>query len=452
MPITLQSQGKISEKIDMANSYIRLKNGWFLGLGVFLLCRGISGVMIPQDEPGRKCIKSLSKLAGQALRPKGTETQEKYFAEIDRVAKELKKSKKKLIDPVLWRQKTAASGLPGLDLPEEVGGKNLPASEMLKIFEYAGRQSLNLRDVPGGGHARALLMSKNPEAKKILEQVAKGEGYVAISITEPDHGSNIRGMTSTATKVPGGYKITGDKLYNARLTTASHIVLITQAPNQKEGDKGKLNAFVIPRDYPGLNFKKLSTTALKGNSFGGVSFQDLFIPESFRIGEDGDGGKLFNEHFTYWRLMQTSAGVGTAKRALEMAAERMKTREAFGGPIAQFTHLQQELGRRSLALESASVYLEKAAEYFDKGDYAKAAEMAAGAKATGVEAAFDAVDFAIRVHGAYGMSNKTDLTDRLNDLMGLRIADGASDVLISDYVRKVFGQEFWDLAFDKPKE
>lgn len=434
----------------MTNFSKRLKFVLVLGLGLLSFSPILLGVMVPQDESGKKCFKTLGKLAAEPLRPEGTETQEKYFAVIDRVAKELKKSKKDFKNPVLWRQKTAASGLPGLDLPEEVGGKNLPASEMLKIFEYAGRYTLNLRDVPGGGHARALLMSKTPEAKKILEQVAKGDGYVAIAITEPEHGSNIRGMTSKAVKVDGGYKITGEKLYNARLTSASHIVILTQSPVQKEGETGKLNAFVVPSDYPGLRFKKLSTPALKGNSFGGVSFDDLFIPESFIIGKDGDGGRLFNEHFTYWRLMQTSAGVGTAKKALEMASERMREREVFGAPIAKYTHLQQELGRRTQALDQLSVYLEKAAEYYDKGDYAKAGEMAAGAKATGVEAAYEAADFAIRVHGAFGMSTKSDLTNRLMDLMGLKIADGASDVLISDYVRKVYGQEFWDLAFENP--
>jgi len=436
----------------MANWHIRLKNKVVFAFLILFISQGLWGVMVPRDENGKKCLKTLGKLSAEPLRPKGTEVQEKYFELIDRVAKELKRSKKDFKNPVLWRQKTAASGLPGLDLPEEVGGGNLPASEMLKIFEYAGRYTLNLRDVPGGGHARALLLSKTPEAKKILEQVARGEGYVAIAITEPDHGSNIRGMTSTAEKVPGGYKITGEKLYNARLTSASHIVVITQAPNQKNGEMGKLNAFVIPSDYPGLKFKTLSTPALRGNSFGGVAFDDLFIPDKFRIGEDGEGGKLFNEHFTYWRMMQTSAGLGTAKKALEMAAERMKNREAFGAPIAKYTHLQQELGRRTNELDQLSVYLEKTAEYFDKGDYAKAAEMAAGAKATGVDAAYGAAEFAIRVHGAYGMSNKTDLTKRLMDLMGLRIADGASDVLISDYVRKVYGQEYWDLAFENPKE
>ncbi|MFM8313726.1 MAG: acyl-CoA dehydrogenase family protein, partial [Deltaproteobacteria bacterium] len=223
------------------------------------------------------CDKTLVKLVQNPLRTVGTPTQEHFFQLIDQVAREFGK-KPEFISPVAWRKRTASEGLPGLDLPKEVGGKDLPASDMIKVFEHAGRYDLNLRDVAGGAHSRVLLHSKNPEHKKILEQFARGEGYMAIAITEPETGSNIRGMRSTAKKVPGGYELTGEKLYNARFETATHIILFTQAPGQ-EGKPGKLNTFVIPKDYPGLSFSKLETQALKGNSLGEFPLTNF----SFRI-------------------------------------------------------------------------------------------------------------------------------------------------------------------------
>ena len=419
-----------------------------LGLNLSL---PLFGVLVPGEENSANCLRNLAKLVSKPLAPEGNSLQEGYFRTIDEVAEEFANSKK-FKSPVAWRKKTGKSGLQALDMPEEVGGKNLSASQMLKIFEYAGRYDLNLRDVPGGGHGRALMYSKNPEHKKIMEQIAKGRGYMAIAITEPEHGTDIRGMRSVAKKVEGGYELTGEKEYQARLSTASHIIILTQAPGQEGERGGKLNAFVVPKDYPGLKFKELETPALQGNSFGGVSFENLFIPESFRIGEDGEGGRIFNEHFTYWRMMQTSAALGTAKRALELMADRMRTREVNGRPIGSMTHLQQKLGRAGARLEHDTAALKEAAEAYDRGDFIEASRLAASAKALGVDDALDAVEVSLEAHGAFGMSNKIDLTQRKMDLSGLKIADGTADVLISDYVRKTFGQEFWDMGFGARKQ
>ncbi len=422
------------------------------GIFVFVMLIGISlqwnpcfGVLIPDVGESQNCSIKLAKLNSNPLRPKGSEVQEKYFKLIDEVAEEFNGTNK-FNSPVAWRRKTAKSGLPGLDLPKEVGGENLKPSEMVKIFQYAGRHSLDLRDISGGGHARSLLMSKEPGHKEILEKVVQGKGYMAIAITEPEYGSDIGGMKSSSKKVEGGYEITGEKKYNARLKNASHVVIITQAPNSTP-EHSKLNAFCLPIDYPGLKFKDLKAPGLKGNSFGGVSFDKLVIPEKFRIGEDGEGHKLFGEHFTYWRVMQTAAAIGTAQKALEQTAERLATRIVNGKPIGAMTHLQQPLGKLTFELNMVFDQLEKAAKLMDGGDYKSAAVIAAAAKSWGVDKAFDAVDSAISAHAASGYSDNMDLMQRLNDLRGLRIADGASDVLISDYVRKIYGQEFWDMAF-----
>jgi len=391
------------------------------------------------------CKTTLSKMSPTPLRHNGTKVQEKYFQLIDQVAEEFH-GKADFLSPVAWRKKTGTDGLPALDLPTDVGGKNLPPSDMIKIFEHAGRHDLNLRDIVGGAHARVLLLSENPAHKELLKQFAKGNGYMAIAITEPEIGSNIRGMKSVAKKVDGGYELTGEKLYNARFDTASHIILLTQAPGQ-ENKPGKLNAFLIPRDYEGLKFTNLETPSLKGNSFGGVSFDKLFIPDSCRIGKDGDGGKIFRNHFAYWRLMQTSAAVGTAKRALEITGKRLKEREAFGKKIGSMTHLQQALADHTIELDAQTAYIEKAARLMDQGNYEEAAVLAAGAKAKAVEAAAKAAEFAVLTHGAAGVSNQFDLFHRYIDIFGLRIADGTSDVMRSEYLRKIYGNDLWELTF-----
>ena len=361
---------------------------------------------------------------------------------IDKTASELREGED-FLNPKVWRKKTAIFGLPGLDLPIEYGGSAWPATKILEVFRHAGTHNLNFRDNVGGAHVRPLLKSKNPEVLDIVRQVASGTAYIAIAITEPDIGSNVSGIKSTSKRVDGGYELTGAKRFNARLEQATHVIIFTQGTS---GIAGKLNVFVLPIDTPGLNVESLEAHGLTGNSYGGLTFENLFVPESHRIGEDGEGLRIFFEHFLYWRLMQTAAAIGTGENALHQMADRIKTREAFGGPIGRFTHLQQPIGQHTTELRMARALAQEAAEMIDQGDYTNARPLICGLKAEGVEISLNAVDAAVRAFGGEGYSNRVDLGDRLRDLNGLRIADGTTDVMRMEVVRHTFGEEFWEMA------
>lgn len=347
------------------------------------------------------------------------------------------------LSPRVWRQKTARFGLPGLDLPVEHGGSGWSASKILEIFRHAGEHNLNFRDVVGGAHVRPLLKSAHPKVLEIVRQVASGKGYIAIAITEPTAGSDIPSIKSSSRKVEGGYLLTGTKRFNARLDQATHVIIFTQGTT---GQQGKLSVFVVPIDASGLNVERLTAHGLTGNSYGGLSFTDLFVPDSHLIGTDGDGLQIFFTHFLYWRLMQTAAAIGTGQNALKQMAERIKTREAFGAPIGRFTHLQQPIGQYTTELQMAYALAKEAAKLIDQGDYGKARGLICGLKAEGVENSLHAVDAAMRAFGGEGYSTLVDLGDRMKDLNGLRIADGTTDVMRMEVVRQAFGEEFWEMA------
>jgi alkylation response protein AidB-like acyl-CoA dehydrogenase len=380
-----------------------------------------------------------------AKKPKADPKLQTLLTRIDTLAAKLK-GKNELTSPIAWRKQSAKFGLPGLDLPRALGGQGLPASQMVKVFEHVGKYSLDLRDVVGGAHVRPLLQSKQKEVRQVAEKVAKGRAYVAIAITEKDAGSNMRAMKSVSEKTKGGYLLTGAKMFNARFETATHVILFARSPVQDSATP-KLNAFVVPIDYPGLKFEKLSAHGLLGNSFGGVSFDHMFVPEKYRIGGEGEGGKAFRDHFLYWRLMQASAAIGTGKGALDQAVARMRTRQAFGGPIGRFTHFQQELAEHTAKLHMASLLVEQAAEKLDHGDDEGAMPLVAMAKGEGVEWALKAADFSMELHGAEGYSpDLTDLGQRVRDLQGLRIADGTTHIMRQEVVRHVYGADLWDMA------
>jgi len=363
-----------------------------------------------------------------------------------RETEESLRGKDSYYSPVVWRAATAKIGLPGLDLPIQYGGSQFSARQIAPVFEMVGRYSLNMRDMIGGAHARPLLKSNNPEHLEIVKKVAQGKAYTAICITEPEAGSNMRAMVSKSEEVDGGFLLTGEKLFNARLENATHVIIFTRAAKQDSAST-KLNAFVLPIDYPGLKIKSIAAHGLYGNSFGGLSFEKLFVPSKYLIGKDGDGGKIFREHFLYWRLMQSAAAIGTGKGALDQAAQRLRSRQAFGGPIGRFTHLQQALGEYTAKLYAASLLVAHGADLLDQGKFDEATAVIAMVKGEGVEWALEAADFAMKAFGAAGYSpNLTDLGQRVHDLQGLRIADGTTDIMRQQVVRSTYGDDFWSMA------
>lgn len=383
----------------------------------------------------------------EKLPPTKYRTVEEVKVQINKTVSELRGTEK-FLSPRAWRKTTAAFGLPGLDLPVAFGGEGWKAVDMIEVFRHAGQYNLNFRDVVGGAHVRPLLSSESPEVLDIVRQVAKGDGYVAIAITEPTAGSDIRAIRSTARRVDGGYLLTGTKRLNARLDQATHLILFTQGTTGVEGD---LSVFVLPIDTPGLKIEHLAAHGLTGNSYGGVSFKDVFVPESHRLGEDGKGMSLFFRHFLYWRLMQTAAAIGTGEDALRQMADRIKSREAFGSPIGRFTHLQQPIGQHTTELKMAYALAKQAAQRIDQEDFGpETRALICGLKAEGVEVALNSVDAAMRAFGGEGYSTLVDLGDRLRDLNGLRIADGTTDVMRMEVVRWTFGHEFWEMAVERP--
>ncbi|XZE55773.1 acyl-CoA dehydrogenase family protein [Planctomycetaceae bacterium SH139] len=366
---------------------------------------------------------------------------------IDNLAERLRASDE-LTSPIAWRRAGAAFGLPGVDMPASVGGGEYSVAESLELFRHAGRINLNLRDVVGGAHGRPLAQASTQIADEVLNKLVAGEAYVAVSITEPLAGSNPKEMQSKAVRYEGGFKLTGRKLWNARLRQATHVVLYTQAAN---GNEREFSAFLIPIDHPGLKIVDRYAHGLTGNSFGGLEFDDMFVSQDHLIGKDGEGWKIFTKHFQYWRLMQAAAAIGCGEAALDQLAERLKTRDAFGGPIGRFSHLQQPLGEHTTKLRMAMALAREAATLLDDGNYKAATSLIDGLKAEGVEIALSACDAAMRAHGAMGYSRDVDLGDRVRDLMGLRIADGTTDVMRMSVVKNVYGSELWVMAvYGKP--
>jgi alkylation response protein AidB-like acyl-CoA dehydrogenase len=348
--------------------------------------------------------------------------------------------------PLAWRRLMLNVGIPGLDLPEKFGGGGLTAREMAEYFVFCGQIDLDLRDVPGGGHANLILHADQVNARQenILRNVVASTDFVSVAITEDGAGSDIRNIETTATTVDGGYLLEGEKLYVARLEQATYVIVFAKTiPSHYES----MTAFVVPLSAEGLYKTNLEAMGLQGVSFGGVTFRKVFVPSELRIGNEGDGFKLFTEHFTYWRVAMAAAAIGCGRGAINQAIEYLRNRQAFGGPIGRFTHLQQELSRHVAHLHSTWLLVLSAMERLDLNQ--RAYVDAAMAKAEAVEVALDAADWAMRVHGAKGFTQQLDIEKRVRDLYGLRVADGATDVLRGQVAREILGEEIYAMSLGR---
>lgn len=348
-------------------------------------------------------------------------------------------------DPLVWRSRFAAIGITTLDLPLDYGGLGCSAREMIEFFALFGHYSLDLRDVPGIGHFGVMRYLRSGSTARAFNQCNPSDSFAAIAITEPTGGSDLKALKTVANPIDDGYTLTGSKKYISRVEQATHIIVFANVP--RHGDMSSLSVFLLNLSTTGKCVVPLQSMGIRGVSWSEITFNDVFIPRDARLGGEGEGFRLFRAHFSYWRIMMAAAAIGCARGAIDLSIERLRTRSAFGGPIGRFTHLQLDLAQHVSQLHQAWLMIIDAAQRLDSG--ANAYFDAAMTKAETVEAALSAASWAMKVHGAEGYLGDVDLEKRYRDLLGLRIADGTTDVLRGQVARGLMGEDLYALSLSK---
>lgn len=367
---------------------------------------------------------------------------ESIIRRIDEVAQSTRQSED-FHSPIAWRK--AIPQLAAIDLPSQFGGAPLSAAQMMSIFRAFGRLSLDLRDVPGLGHGRILaLPCCGDRFAPMLHKIARAESFAAICVTEELGGTDLRALRTTATRVHGGYELTGEKCFVARLRQADIFIVFARSFGPEQG----LTAFLVDASAPGIVIRDVSSLGLKGISWGALKLDRVFVPSAQRIGEEGQGLVLFSQHFVYWRCAMAAVATGAAEAAMDMAKCRLHHRTAFSFPIGRFTHLQQQYAIHAARLHMVWLLIADAAARID-GDQDSYVD-AAMAKAEAIEICLEAVQWSMLVHGAHGYSPAAGLEKTLRDLLGLRIADGTTDVLRSQVARGLLSEELYVQSLGRP--
>jgi alkylation response protein AidB-like acyl-CoA dehydrogenase len=307
--------------------------------------------------------------------------------------------------PMQLYKKAAQLGFTSMRIPEQYGGQGLGVLEDCIVVEEMCRVD------PGMGVAISLgnlmipdvlLKHGNDEQKcKYIPPLAKGDKIAAAAFTEPEHGSDITRMDSTATKCGSEWVINGAKEFITNATIADTFILLCQTdPNCQPTYRGQ-SIFIAEKGMTGLDATKLhGKMGIKPCVTGSLAMSDLKVPENNVIGDLGRGFYYTLELFDGTRITVAAQAVGMAQGALEKALAYAKSRKQGGQPIINYQAISHKLADMAIKTECARLLTYKAAWLYDKEKpNAVATSMA---KAYAGRTAMEVTDDAIQIFGGYG--------------------------------------------------
>jgi len=287
---------------------------------------------------------------------------------------------------------------------------------------YRNGAADSLFAVQGLGSHPVLLGGSEAQRQAFLPRVARGELLFAFALTEPEAGSDVAGLATTARADGDGYVLDGHKRFISNAGVATHYTVFARTG---EGSRG-ISAFVVPADAPGLEVRA-GMALLGDHPIGELLFRDVRVPASARLGPEGAGMKLALSTLDVFRGTVGAAALGMARRAQDEAVAYAKSRRQFGAPLAELPAVQALLADNAVDLEAAALLVHKAAATKDGGAERVTYE-AAVAKLFATEAAQRVVDRALQVHGGNGVVRGFAVERLYRDVRALRIYEGASEV------------------------
>ncbi len=307
--------------------------------------------------------------------------------------------------PMAIYKKAAQLGFTSMRIPQEYDGQGYGVFEDCLVVEEMCRTDPGLGVAVSLGNLMipdVLLKHGNEEQKKkYIPPMAKGDKIAAAAFTEPEHGSDITRMDTTAAKCENEWVINGAKEFITNATTADTFIILCQSdPNAQPSHRGQ-SLFVAEKGMCGLDATKLhGKMGIRPCVTGSLSFADLKIPETNIIGDLGKGFYYTLELFDGTRITVAAQAVGMAQGAFDRALAYAKTRKQFGQTIINFQGVGFKLAEMAWKIESARLMMYKAAWLYDKEKPNPVATSMAKAYAGRV--AMEVTDDAIQVFGGYG--------------------------------------------------
>ncbi|KAA2236194.1 acyl-CoA dehydrogenase family protein [Salinarimonas soli] len=260
---------------------------------------------------------------------------------------------------------------------------------------------------------------------RYLPPVGRGEAIAAFALSEPDAGSDVAAMSTTATPDgPGHVRIDGAKTWISNGGIADHYVVFART-GEAPGARG-LSAFVVDADTPGLQIAE-RMDVIAPHPLATLRFEGCRVPVGNRVGGPGEGFKVAMATLDVFRSTVGAAALGFARRALDEAVGRAATRQMFGAPLGDLQLTQAALAEMATAVDTSALLVYRAAWTKDRGA-PRVTREAAMAKMHATEAAQGVIDRAVQIFGGLGVMKGVKVEELYREIRALRIYEGATEV------------------------
>jgi glutaryl-CoA dehydrogenase (non-decarboxylating) len=333
-------------------------------------------------------------------------------------------------DPEIFA-KLASIGLPGVCFPQRYGGVGLDYLSLGLVceeLEYVDTVFRTVLSVHVGLVGMGLYTWGTEEQKqRWLVPMASGQKLASYGLTEPNAGSDVASMQSTARRSGGGYVLNGQKVWISDADTADFMLVFAKT-DSKAGSRG-VSAFMLDRAACG---KALRTEAIEGRlglhagDVGSIFMTDLEVPEANRIGDEGDGFKIAMSCLDNGRFTVAAGASGTVRASLDASVKYARERKTFGQEIGRYQLVQQMIAKMSRDYEICRLLYFKVAWMKNTG--ARHTRDVSMAKQYAADAAFNAAHDAIEIHGAYGYSAEYPVERFLRNARAPIIYEGTREV------------------------
>ena len=344
--------------------------------------------------------------------------------------------------PTDFHRAMADAGWLGITMPPDYGGAGLGVSEaVIMLHEVASH---------GGGMAAAssvhinlfgphpiVVFGTEEQRKRWLPRLVEGKDQVAFGFTEPDAGLNTTAIKTFAEKVPGGYRVRGQKVWTSTAQVASKIMLLTRTTKLEDCARPTdgITIFYTDLDRSKIEVRRIPKMGRKAVDSNAIFIDGLVIPESDRVGEEGKGFSYILHSLNPERLLVAAEAIAIGQDALRRAVQYAKDRIVFDRPIGQNQAIQHPLAERWMALEAAWAMVMKGAWLYDQ--HQPCGAEANTAKFLGARAGFEAALQAVLTHGGMGYAKEYHVERLLREVTITRIAPITEQLILSFVAEKV---------------
>jgi len=319
-------------------------------------------------------------------------------------------------------------GLMNTHVPEAHGGLGLGVLDGCIIAEEIAAACSGIgtpMEANNLASAPIIVGGSEDQQRRWLAPLTEELRFAAYCVTEPNAGSDVQGIQTTAKRVGSDYVLNGSKIWITNGGVADWYFVLAYTDSAK-GIAG-MSAFVVPRDTAGIEVgKKEQNMGQRASDTRAVEFHDVAVPEADRIGPEGEGWKLAMSAFDHTRPVVAAAAVGVARSALGHALRYAHDRRAFGVALSRHQAIAFMLAEMARDVESARLLVWKAGWKIDHGQ--RNTIDAAMAKLTAADACMRVTTDAVQIHGGYGYSKEYPVEKLMRDAKVFQIYEGTSQI------------------------